>query len=368
MELAISSKTKDFYCSMTVNNNYQALALFSGGLDSLLAAKTIMDQGLQVKCLHFISPFFGAPEKVPFWKTNYGLDIDVIDIGDAYIQMMQKGPAYGFGKHFNPCVACKIFMIKKSKELLPHYKASFLITGEVAGQRPMSQRRDTLNSIRNTSNTSHILLRPLCAKTLNPTPMELSGLVCREKLHKFSGRGRKNQVQLAQKMGINPIPTPAGGCLLTEKSSAKRYGPIFSHIPNPTKEDFYLANAGRQYWADSHWLTLGRNKHSNKRLHDLYNPKQDILFKLNHFPGPLAIGRQYGDSWPKNILLHAAAFTASFSLKAVQTNKAVTVGITTSQSFVEVAVYPTRFSEPAFLEPTWEETLTARNRIMQKKE
>ncbi len=185
---------------------YHAIALFSGGLDSILAARLIMDQGLRVKCLHFISPFFGKPSRVRHWQKTYGLDIDIVDVGEQYAALLGAGPAHGFGSVINPCVDCKILMMRSARELLPRYGARFLVSGEVLGQRPMSQRRDTLNIIRRDADAGDILLRPLCALHLSPTEPELSGLVDRERLLGFSGRGRKDQLELAGRFGIREIP------------------------------------------------------------------------------------------------------------------------------------------------------------------
>ena len=125
-----------------------AFALFSGGLDSILAARLIMEQGLVVRCLHFVTPFFGKPQLIPHWEKVYGLEVEAVDVGEAFVRLLRERPAHGFGKVMNPCVDCKILMMRKARELMKKWGASFLISGEVLGQRPMSQRRDTLNVIR----------------------------------------------------------------------------------------------------------------------------------------------------------------------------------------------------------------------------
>ena len=128
--------------------NYDGIALFSGGLDSILAARLVMEQGLKVKCLHFFSPFFGHPGRIAHWQKEYGLDIDPIDVSPEFVELLKRGPAHGFGSAMNPCVDCKIVMISRARELMQEYGAKFIVSGEVLGQRPMSQRRDTLNAIR----------------------------------------------------------------------------------------------------------------------------------------------------------------------------------------------------------------------------
>ena len=186
---------------------YDGLALFSGGLDSILAARLLMEQGKKILCLHFTSPFFGDEKAVPVWEKKYGLEIIAVDIAEEYCRMLCHNPANGFGSALNPCVDCKILMMKKAKTLMAQFGAKFLISGEVIGQRPMSQRRDTLHVIRRDAEVKDILLRPLCAKCMEPTPFELSGEVEREKLLGIYGRGRKEQLALAKTFNITDIPT-----------------------------------------------------------------------------------------------------------------------------------------------------------------
>lgn len=347
---------------MNDTKTYDALALFSAGLDSILAARTIQDQGLKVKCLHFISPFFGHPHRIGYWRKTYGLDIAAVDVGDEYVEMMLNVPKFGFGKYFNPCVDCKILMLRRAKKLMVRYGATFLITGEVVGQRPMSQRRDAMNSVRNESETKDILLRPLCAKGLDPTPMELSGLVDRERLHNFGGRGRTKQLAMAEAMGITDIPTPAGGCLLTEPASARRYGPVFQNIERPTAGDFHLANHGRQYWSGTHWLAIGRDKDSNERLAECIQPG-DLVFDVKDFPSPLAVGRQISGDWAPDTVTDAAAFMASFSPRAKKSGAPVEVTIRQGDTQTSVTVTPSREATQGWAETPWTESVPIRNKM-----
>lgn len=344
-------------------SEYHAIALFSGGLDSILAARLIMDQGLRVKCLHFISPFFGKPSRVRYWQKIYGLDIDIIDVGEQYAALLGSGPAHGFGSIINPCVDCKILMMRNARELLPKYGASFLISGEVLGQRPMSQRRDTLNIIRRDAHAGDILLRPLCALHLDPTEPERSGLVDRERLLGFSGRGRKDQLELAERFGIREIPTPGGGCMLTEKENARRYWPLLEILGSPAADDFHLSNLGRQFWlheGDNHyWLSIGRNQADNERYTTLRR-SGDLLFKLAAYPGPLALGRKLSP-WPAQTIQQAAALMASYSPRASAASEhgqTVRVRVTEcgehegDDRVTELEIIPSR--ESLFAEPAWE--------------
>ncbi|GFM33573.1 tRNA(5-methylaminomethyl-2-thiouridylate) methyltransferase [Desulfovibrio subterraneus] len=311
----------------SADNRYDAVALLSGGLDSILAVKVIQDQGLRVKCLHFVSPFFGKPHKRRHWEAIYGIDIENVDISEDYVRLLTERPVYGFGKVLNPCVDCKIIMMRKASEMMHRYGARFIISGEVLGQRPMSQRQDTLNVIRRDADVREVLLRPLCAKHLDPTEVELSGLVDRERLLGIKGRGRSEQLALAKHYGFAEVPTPGGGCKLAEKENARRYWPVLKFSPKPSVRDFKLSNIGRQYWAEDKWMIVGRNQMDNTALLKVCGD-DDLIFRLRGFPGPIAVGRQFeGKAWAQEEIADAAAFTASFSPKSVQSGQDVTVRV-----------------------------------------
>jgi len=357
---------------------YHALALLSGGLDSILAVKVLQEQGLRVLGLHFVSPFFGKPHLIGHWRTVYGIEAVNVDIRRAFLDMLVK-PAHGYGKHLNPCVDCKILMLRHARALLPKYGASFLVSGEVLGQRPMSQRADTLNLIRKDADVKDLLLRPLSAQKLGPTPMEESGLVDRARLPGIWGRGRKDQLALAAHFGITDIPTPAGGCNLAEAEASARYVPILANLADPGPEDFRLSHLGRQYWAGPYWLSIGRNQRDNEALEAARRPT-DILFRLDDLPGPLALGRQYAPAvrtggvdggghpgqspqlWPADVLADAAAFAASYSPKArthsaegAEAGRPVVVlvrrGAPDGESVTKIAVTPARQTPLCWAEP-----------------
>ena len=338
---------------------YDGIGLFSGGLDGLLAIKVLEEQGLKMKALHFYSPFFGYPRKRNYWKRTYGLDVDVVDIGQDFVDMLSNGPVHGVGKVINPCVDCKILLFKRARELMEKYGAKFLASGEVLGQRPMSQRRDTLNIIRRDAQIKDVLLRPLSAKCLDPTPVEESGLVDRERLLGLWGRGRKGQFELAKKYGIEIIPTPAGGCRLTERENARRFWPIFKYVERPEEKYFYLANVGRQFWAGRFWLSVGRHEQDNACLDELLRPG-DLMFRLTSFPGPLALGRNLGgEEWTPDFIAETAAMLASFSPKAVAAGGPVEVRCAReleggNREEMLISVLPNR--ETAWKDFTWEET------------
>jgi tRNA-uridine 2-sulfurtransferase len=332
----------------------QIICLFSGGLDSILAAKLLEQQGLRVHCVHFVSPFFGQARTVPHWRNIYNLSIDCVDVGEEFVAMLRRRPTYGFGKELNPCVDCKILLASRARELMSYYGASCIATGEVLGQRPMSQRRDTLNVIKRDALLKGTLLRPLSALHMEPTEAELSGLVDRSRLLGISGRGRKDQLALAQTMGITEIPSPAGGCRLTEKENASRYWRVLNSLPQPTASDFYFANTGRQYWrtiaGQECWLAIGRNQYDNLALEAFATP-ENMSFKVADFPGPLAVARQW-QAWPAEAVREAAAFAASFSPRAVKSGQPVRVLVSTGGQQSELNVLPCR--DAAWGNEPWE--------------
>jgi len=320
-----------------------ALALFSGGLDSILAARLLMQQGIEVHCIHFTSPFFGDAASIPYWERAYGLRVKAVDLSEAFVRLVRQGPPNGFGKVLNPCVDCKIMMIRRARDMMEAHGASFVISGEVLGQRPMSQRRDTLNLIRKEAGADAWLLRPLSALHLAPTPMEEQGLVDREQLRGFSGRGRKDQLALAEEFGLADIPTPAGGCRLTERENARRYWPLLND-PEADAHDFHLANVGRQAWSlgtpAPAWLCVGRKQDDNELLLALARP-DDVLFKIVELPGPIAVAR-HGARWPEALLRDAAAYMASFSPKAVALDAPVQVSLRQNGDERRLTVRPER--------------------------
>ena len=342
---------------------YDALLLFSGGLDSILAARTLMAQGLNVLCLHFVSPFFGHPERLDRWREAYGLDIVPVEAGQAFVDMLASRPPHGIGKVLNPCVDCKIFMLTRARELLGVYGAKFLATGEVKGQRPMSQRRDALDVISKQSGARGVLLRPLCAKNMKPTPMEESGLVDRERLYNFSGRGRRSQMALARELGVTEIPQPGGGCRLTDRDCARRFFPVFVHSRRPLAEDFELAVTGRQFWAGPLWVALGRSDADNKALAAKVRPG-DMTLDLRDFPSPLALLRTLDDAdWTDAALADACALVASFSPKAQAAKGAVVVLASRDGQTREFTVAPARQTATGFAEPEWEVLLAGKQAL-----
>lgn len=300
-----------------------ALALYSGGLDSTLACRLIMEQGIRVVAVKFVTPFFGAalladPEAYQAEiQRRYGIELVVRDLSAPYLKML-AAPAHGYGKNFNPCVDCKIMLMGAALAMLPELGASFLISGEVIGQRPMSQRRDTLRVIERDSGCGDLLLRPLCARHLPPTKPEREGLVDRERLLAFRGRNRTPQIELAARFGIEDYESPSGGCVLTDPNLAKRIRGLYLEAAEegkiPAASDIQLLLAGRVFrLPGGAWLVLGRSEPENDRLQALALPS-DWLLNLRDHPGPAAV-------------LHRPTASAAADQQAEQRDLAAAAGL-----------------------------------------
>ncbi len=282
------------------------LVLFSGGLDSILACKILQGQGIDVIGIKFITPFFSyhladgqeAGNYKKRIRERYGIKLEVVDITAQFLKMVTM-PVHGYGRYLNPCVDCKILMVKKALSLLGIYGASFIATGEVLGQRPMSQRRDTLRIIERDSGAEGLLLRPLSARFLKETIPEIEGVVDRLRLPAISGRSRKKQMRLSARFGIEDYPAPAGGCVLADPILSKRFERIFSMWPDFTYRECLIAQTGRHFiLPDGGWLIVGRNKAENDTLLRLVEREDDITLSCVDRAGPICVlkrGRERKD-------------------------------------------------------------------------
>jgi tRNA U34 2-thiouridine synthase MnmA/TrmU len=247
----------------------KAIALLSGGLDSILAVKLMLDLGFQVIALNMKTPFCTCDSKDVCYSqlTAEKLDIPLrrIQGGGDYLEMV-KNPKHGYGKNMNPCLDCRVFLFKKAKKLMEQEGAEFIFTGEVLGERPMSQRRDAMNLIERESGLKGRVLRPLCAKLLEPTLMEKEGLVDRDKLLSIQGRSRKPQLALAERHRIDFFPCPAGGCLLTDPAFASKLKESIEHGEDSTRH-MALLKVGRHFRTPSGAkIIAGRDKGENEAL------------------------------------------------------------------------------------------------------
>ncbi|MCP3925841.1 MAG: tRNA 4-thiouridine(8) synthase ThiI [Desulfobacterales bacterium] len=261
----------------------KALGLSSGGLDSILAALVLKEQGIDVTWISFVTPFFSA-DNAKKASESTGIPLIIEDITDDYLIMLHN-PKAGYGKNMNPCMDCHTMMFNKAGEYILRKEYDFLFSGEVSGQRPFSQRKQALRYVEKHSGFDGSILRPLSAKNLPITKVEESGLVDREQLLNITGRGRKIQIALAKKYGIKDYPSPAGGCLLTDIGYSKRLRDLFENTEY-TKRDLNLLRYGRQFRVNGTKIILGRSKEENENIESYYSKKDDILIRLETFPGP----------------------------------------------------------------------------------
>jgi tRNA-uridine 2-sulfurtransferase len=287
----------------------KGLGLCSGGLDSILAALILKEQGIEVCWIAFETPFFSA-DKARRASDQTGIPLTVVDITDQYLPMLKQPPG-GYGKHINPCMDCHALMFKIAGEIMIEKGYDFLFSGEVMGQRPMSQTKNSLRYVEKRSGFDGHILRPLSAKLLPETLMEQKGMVDRERLCDFSGRSRKPQMDLAKKFRITEYPMPAGGCLLTDKNFSIRLRDLFEHQTDWTKEELNLLKYGRHLRLDhTAKVVIGRNQKDNEQILSCYRPEKDILIKMKNFPGPVGI---IPNGCNELILVRAASICAGYS-------------------------------------------------------
>ncbi|MCP4646587.1 MAG: tRNA 4-thiouridine(8) synthase ThiI, partial [bacterium] len=225
----------------------RALSAFSGGLDGMLACRILLDQGIHVEAITFDSPFFDVQAGRKAAEV-LGIAWRPVDFTADIVSLLFDPPS-GFGKNMNPCIDCHATMFKRLKEIALQEEFNFIFSGEVVGQRPMSQNRSALNRVRKISSTADILLRPLSARILEPTPMEEAGLVDRSKLLDLSGRGRTRQLEMAKLYNFSHVPSPGGGCLLTDPGYANRLR-ILKDRNLLTGENARMLRFGRMFLLD----------------------------------------------------------------------------------------------------------------------
>ena len=278
----------------------KALALLSGGLDSTLAVKMMLDMGIDVEALNFTSPFCTCTGKNSGCKSeavrvaqDFDIPIKVIHKGLDYLEIV-RNPRHGYGKGVNPCVDCRIYLLRKAKEYMSECGADFVITGEVLGQRPMSQRRDTLRVIERESGLEGLLLRPLSAQHFEPTIPEREGWVDREKMLAIKGRSRKELFQLADDLDVRNYPCPAGGCLLTEISFVPKVKDIFNHCDDLNLRDFRMLKIGRHFRIGPRTkVIIGRDENDNRLLETAMLPGETSLFWMDgNTPAGVIMGAQ----------------------------------------------------------------------------
>jgi len=323
----------------------KAISLMSGGLDSTVATKVILDQQIEVTGVHFTSLFISRKDRGKNLRaiqtaSELGIRLLVLDKGPEFLEMV-KHPRYGYGKNMNPCIDCRIFMLQKTRELMESENAQFVITGEVLGQRPMSQRRDTIERIERESGLQGRILRPLSAYHFPPTIPEQEGIVDRARLLNISGRSRRIQYELVKKYGLKAFHHPGSGCLLTDPIFSKKLRVLFTTDPDCTMKDIELLTIGRNFRLDHNTkLTIGRNKEENEIIQGMWEPGYTLISPMG-FKGPQAIlkGPLQGD-----ILKYAAhliAYFAKYDGETIQIN--IHNGSTSTHEFQKTTVDPDVF-------------------------
>lgn len=306
----------------------KAVALYSGGLDSTLAIKLIKNQGIDVLAVHFYTGFCitetkrrrgekredGSHYVNPALKyaAKYGFPIEIVDISDGYVDVITN-PRYGYGSNVNPCIDCRIYMFKKAKEIMEETGSNFIITGEVLGQRPMSQHLQAMKIIERDSGLEGLVLKPLSAKRLPPTIPELKGWVNREELEGIVGRSRKRQIELAKRLGIDEFESPGGGCCyLTDENYAKKFRESLQFERNLTMEDLTLLTVGRHFRLPSGTkLIVSRNEGENNFL---YGFRSRYHFFEPIGKGPVALAKPVdGDNIPEEDLSLISSIIARYS-------------------------------------------------------
>ena len=288
----------------------RALAMISGGLDSILAARLIKEQGIEVIGICFRSYFFNE-ENAKRMTKQIGIRLEVVDFSKEHFEMV-KNPSHGWGKNMNPCIDCHSMMMRYSGELLEKFNADFIITGEVLNQRPMSQNKSALNIVKKQSGFSEKILRPLCAKNLDPTPMEVNGLVDREMLLDISGRSRKVQMELADKWGIKDYPSPAGGCKLTDPNYPIRLKELVERKENVTEKDINLLKYGRHFITDDKTkIIVTRTAEEGESIKVLLN-KNDLMFLTSKYNGAMVIIPE-GNNPTENDIIIACRMAVRYS-------------------------------------------------------
>ncbi|TNG01778.1 MAG: tRNA (5-methylaminomethyl-2-thiouridylate)-methyltransferase [Gammaproteobacteria bacterium] len=340
----------------------KAVALISGGLDSLLATKVIMDQGIHVEGINFFTGFCveghthairkkdrDKPKRNnALWVAEQlGIRLHIIDIVDEYKDVLIN-PKHGYGANLNPCLDCKIFMVRKAHEWIHKNQFDFIITGEVIGQRPMSQRKETMPVVSSESGAQDRLLRPLCAKNLPETLPEREGWVDREKLYDFSGRSRKPQMSLAEGYGFEDYAQPAGGCcFLTDASYSAKLSDLWRHKQNKDYEldDIMLLKVGRHIRPNERFkLIIGREEGENNFLAGYR--KQFIEIQIKDYPGP----RVLLEGNPENSDLELAARIAA---RFGQGRSAEAVNVLIRDKNSEESLLRVKPMTPAEIQPDW---------------
>ncbi len=273
----------------------KAIALYSGGLDSTLSVLIMKRLGVDVMPILFVTDFGCSVSRRSGGKPTFpateplGFSIEKHYIGEEFLKLV-KNPKFGHGKNMNPCIDCKALMLKEARKLMEERCADFIITGEVLGQRPMSQRRDTFPKIEKEAGVVGLVVRPLCAKLLKPSLAEEKGLIDRDNLYAFSGRSRKPQIALASELGVTEYPQPAGGCLLTDPIYSYRLRELLARNPSPSMREIQFLRLGRHFrTSDGFSIIVGRDEQENAEIEKMIMPEDYALQLTVDYGSPFVV-------------------------------------------------------------------------------
>ena len=316
--------------------------MLSGGLDSTLAIRVILEQHIEVEALNFVSLFCTCTPKSSSCSASrsavrqLGIDLKVVNTSEEFLAVV-KNPKHGYGRNLNPCLDCRIMMFRRAREYMDEAGASFIVTGEVLGERPMSQRRMAMKLIEKEAGLEGLVVRPLSARLLAPSIPERKGWIDREKLLAIQGRSRKPQIELARSYGISDYPCPAGGCRLTDPSFAVLMRDLMIHVPAFSVNDANLLKAGRHFRLSPRTkAVVGRNEDDNRLLLTL-SRAGDRLMEVAEVRGPLTLVRGTADV---EELLMAGGITARYSKLRHSSHVRVVVSDKQERQKEEIDVIP----------------------------
>ncbi len=282
---------------------YKCLLLFSGGLDSILATKILEEQGVKVVPICFKSLFFSC-EQAKKSAKQIGLKLRVEDISNVHLKIV-KNPRHGRGKGFNPCIDCHLLMIKTAGKIMKKEGFDFIATGEVLGQRPMSQNINALKIIDKKANLNGLIVRPLSAKLLPPT-------ILGDGNYSISGKSREGQIKLAKRFGVKEYPSPAGGCILTDINYSINLKKLMDIKPSFSGNDVLLLREGRVFWEKDLLIIVARNEKESKEL-PKFRKRGDIVLIPDNFSGPTVLVRKYKKSPQEEMIDYGLKYINKYS-------------------------------------------------------
>lgn len=301
----------------------RAISLLSGGLDSVLATKIMLEEGFEIVAVHFVSPFHNCSRKEQACADQavrsakeLGVELIVMEKELDYVKVVEN-PKFGYGKNMNPCLDCRIYMLRRAKEIMVERGASFIVTGEVVGQRPMSQTKERMRLIEKESHLEGLIVRPLSGRLLPPTIPEIEGILDRQRLFAISGRGRKVQFGYAEKLGIREFSHPAGGCLLTDPNFSRRIKDLFAYKKDYDMTDVALLRIGRHIRVNGDAkFVVGRNEGENRKLEAMHRPPYVLLSPVQ-FAGPRVLICGKATQQSLTIGAHILAYYARYTAPSV---------------------------------------------------